>query len=271
MAVSERTTLIHNPARGPRKRRNVARRMTLKQKLHFGSKRVRAAAKQALRARRHNATPKRHKVHRRRTQAAPRRKKATRRNMGEVVYVLGANPAKSRKGNMAKSRRRSSQHRAGSRKQKNPRRRRHVMNVSRRRGARRNPGGKVMGYVVRGAAVIAGAVGSKAATQLVLSSKNTGVMGYAGNAIATGILGFAAHKMFADKTIAQMVIAGGIAQIIVRIMSDQTPYGSYLSGAGVGDTRPTGISALRSASRATLPRASFRLQVGARQRLRMPL
>ena len=41
--------------------------------------------------------------------------------------------------------------------------------------------------------------------------------------------------MFADKGISQMVIAGGIAQIIVRFMTDQTPYGSYLSNAGVGD------------------------------------
>jgi hypothetical protein len=108
------------------------------------------------------------------------------------------------------------------------------MNVSRRRSARRNPG-KITSYLTSGAAVIGGAVGSKVGTQMVLGASNTGIMGYLGNAVATGILGFAAHKVFNDKSIAQMVIAGGIAQIIVRVMSDQTPYGSYLSGAGVGD------------------------------------
>ena len=213
----------------------MARKMSLKQRLHFGSSRVRAAAKQALKRRRKNsASPKRHKVHRRRTQAAPRRNKAARRrNIGEVVYLLGAgNPARKR-GNMAKRRKRAGSHR---RKVTNSGRRRRVMNVSRRRHAsRRNPSGKIMSYVVSGAAVIGGAVGSKVGTSLVLGTKNTGMIGYLGNAVATGVLGFAAHKMFADKSISQMVIAGGIAQIIVRFMTDQTPYGSYLSGAGVGD------------------------------------
>ena len=143
-------------------------RMTLKQKLHFGSRAQRSAAKRALKARRHKAAPKRRQVHRKRTQAAPRKKAATRRNIGEVVYLLGAgNPARKR-GNMAKRRKRAGSHR---RKVTNPGRRRRVMNVSRRRHvSRRNPSGKIMGYVVSGAAVIAGAVASKAGTQLVLGS-----------------------------------------------------------------------------------------------------
>jgi hypothetical protein len=83
--------------------------------------------------------------------------------------------------------------------------------------------------------VIGGAVISKVATQFALGAKNTGIMGYAGNAVATAVLSFAAHKMFANKTIGQMVLAGGIAQIIVRMISDYTPYGQYLAGTGLGD------------------------------------
>jgi hypothetical protein len=92
-----------------------------------------------------------------------------------------------------------------------------------------------MGYVVSGAAVVGGAVGSKAATQLILGAKNTGATGYAGNAVATAGLGWLAHLVFRDKSISQMVIAGGIAQILVRFMTDQTPYGSFMANAGLGD------------------------------------
>ena len=92
-----------------------------------------------------------------------------------------------------------------------------------------------MGYAKAGAAVVGGAVGSKAITQLVLSTSNTGIMGYFGNAVATVALGWGAHMAFRDKLISQMVIAGGIAQIIVRVLTDQTPYGSVLANAGVGD------------------------------------
>ena len=52
MAWSTVETKIANPATGRNRKRkkNMARRMSLKQKLHFGSKRVRTAAKQALKA-----------------------------------------------------------------------------------------------------------------------------------------------------------------------------------------------------------------------------
>lgn len=104
------------------------------------------------------------------------------------------------------------------------------------RRRRHNPaGGKVMQYAIAGASVVGGAVGSKALTQLILQSKNTGAMGYAGNIGATIALGYGAHLFFRDKSIATMVVAGGIAQLIVRILTDQTPYGQALSGAGLGD------------------------------------
>lgn len=216
----------------------MAKRMTLKQKLHFGSKRQRASAQAAISrkrktAKRHNAAPRTRPVSRKRTQVASDRPRTQKRNMGEVVYLLGANPAKRRKSNMAKTK---TQRRAGSRKQ-NPARLAHKTPVVVRRHRRsKNPGSvDIMGYAKLGASVVGGAVGSKAITQAVLSSSNTGMVGYFGNLVATIALGWGAHVAFRDKIIAQGVVGGGLAQIIVRALSDNTPYGSMLSNSGVGD------------------------------------
>ena len=86
-----------------------------------------------------------------------------------------------------------------------------------------------------GAAIVGGGVGSKALTQALLSTSNTGVMGYAGNLRATVALAWASHLAFKDKIITMAVAGGGIAQIITRMITDLTPYGSVLSNAGVGD------------------------------------
>ena len=133
---------------------------------------------------------------------------------------------------MAATKRRSKKRATGQRNAGS--RRKTFMKITRRHGRRSNPG-RVTEYIKAGAAVVGGAVGSKVATQLALGAKNTSWMGYIGNLVATGLLGWGAHVAFKDKLVSQMVIAGGIAQVIVRVIGDQTPYGSYLSGAGVGD------------------------------------
>ena len=115
-------------------------------------------------------------------------------------------------------------------------RRRRTIKVMHRRHGRRNPGmGRATEFVKLGASVVGGAVGSKYITQLVLNTKNTSWMGYIGNLVATAVLGYGASMFFKDKIIAQGVVGGGIAQVIVRVIGDQTPYGAYLQGAGVGD------------------------------------
>lgn len=83
--------------------------------------------------------------------------------------------------------------------------------------------------------MIVGALGSKLGTQLVLGSNNTGVIGYGGNLIATGLLWFLADKVMKNKTAASGIIAGGVAQLILRMLNDFTPVGSWLSQAGMGD------------------------------------
>lgn len=244
MAFAVRETAIANPAsRGSGKKRvkKVAakRRLSAKQiKAGFGGKRRKTAAKHPRRhaartrpaKRRMNAAP---KVRR----ASPRRKPARKRNLGEIVSILlpgvAGNPAK-RKGRktMAATKRRkkraTGQRNAGSR--------RRTMKVVRHHRRRSNPGmGKTGEFIKLGASVVGGAVGSKYITQLVLNTKNTSWMGYLGNLIATAVLGYGASQFFRDKIVAQGIVGGGIAQVIVRVIGDQTPYGSYLQGAGVGD------------------------------------
>ena len=108
--------------------------------------------------------------------------------------------------------------------------------VTRRHSRRRNPGGvNVMDYLKLGASVVGGAVGSKMLTQAVMSASNTGVTGYFGNLVATIALGWGAKMAFRDEKIAQGVIGGGLAQVIVRALSDNTPYGAALSNSGLGD------------------------------------
>lgn len=115
-------------------------------------------------------------------------------------------------------------------------RRRRVM---RRNRGRRNPGelgmGRVSGIAINAVFVIAGAIGSKLLTQMVLGSNNTGVVGYAANAIAGGVLWFLAEKVMRNKDAANGIIAGTAVQIILRLINDYTPFGSYVSNLGMGD------------------------------------
>jgi hypothetical protein len=246
VAFAERITKIANPASrraGKKKRKNMAarkRHLSAKQiRAGFGGKRRQSALKSTRRhsartrpVKRRNAAPKRHS-HR----ASTRRKPARRRNPLEIVSILPAlgNPAKKRGRKTMAAKKRHTKRRATAQRNAGSRRRTRK-NMVVRHHRRRNPGmGRAGEFVKLGASVVGGAVGSKYATQLVLGAKNTSWLGYIGNLVATGLLGWGAHMAFKDKIISQGVIGGGIAQVIVRVIGDQTPYGSYLQGAGVGD------------------------------------
>jgi len=226
--------------------------MSLKQKLHFGSKRVRAAARAAMKTKR---KAKRASAHRRRTKpnpgrkrpaarkrvnrarrAAPKRRRAVRKNPGEIISLTLGNPAKRRKKAVAKTKRRR---RKASSQRVNAGRRRTRRNPARRGGHRRrsNPGGyRVTDLFVLGGGAVVGASVPKLASQAVLGPKNTGVMGYLANLAATGILAWAANTfMPRQKMFAVGILAGGIGQVISRAISDNTPYGAALSSIGFGD------------------------------------
>jgi hypothetical protein len=82
-----------------------------------------------------------------------------------------------------------------------------------------------------------GYFGSKALTQAVMGSNNTGVTGYLGNALTTAGLAVAAHMFrgVLGPSAGIAVASGGLLQLVARIISDNTPLGSTLQNLGLGD------------------------------------
>ena len=137
---------------------------------------------------------------------------------------------------MARSRKKT--RRAASRSNAGTRRRRTVKRVMHRSRRRPNPSaiGSPMTWVTGGAGVLAGFVGSAAIPQMLLGTGNTGATGYAVTAAAAIGLGFLSHFLLPRQpAITIGVVSGGMANLIRRIISDQTPFGSYLSMSGMGD------------------------------------
>lgn len=80
-----------------------------------------------------------------------------------------------------------------------------------------------------------GFFGSKALAQMVMQSSNTGVTGYFGNAAATAALALVAHVLPPTRKFGPAIIAGGVLQIIYRMLTDNTQLGQVLSNTGMGD------------------------------------
>ena len=271
MAFSVIDTHIQNPARAGKGKRNMAksrRKMSAKQIKHFGTKRQKAALKASRTRHRTRTKPTRRRnppkgggrvisgygstvMNPRRKRnpggshkivinsARKRRKKSTvkRRKNPELVSFLLGNPAKRSTKGMARSRkktRRAASHRSNA----GTRRRRVNRAVHHRR--RRNPGmtgaiGSPQTWLMGGAGVLAGFVGSSALPQMVLGAGNTGMAGYAATAAAAIGLAFLAHMFVKKPAVTGGVVAGGFANLLRKIISDQTPFGSYLSMSGMGD------------------------------------
>jgi len=224
MAFATRRTSVANPAHRKRK-------MSAKQIRIFGTKRQKAA----LRAK--------HKVSHR-----PRNSPRTgRRNFGEVVSLtLGSpmNPAskgramatqrKHRKNDPGRRhRRRPSAHNAKRNPAHRSRTRPYRHHYSRRR---HNPMGTGWGAQITSALyIIAGAVGSRLGTNAILGSKNTGFLGYGANLAAGGILAWIAKGVLKNAQAAREVFSGAVVGVVLRLISDYTPFGTYTSQLGMGD------------------------------------
>jgi hypothetical protein len=245
MAIARRKIAVHNPGRNRQQKR---RKMSAKQIRIFGTKRQKAA----LKAARHRKRSKPVKVSRRRN--APVRRRKQKRNIGELVSLtLGApftgNPGGKGKTMAAKKRhhrtrtkptshrrhtRRNAGARVATRRRRNYGRRRHVVHHNRRR---RNPGmgGGFMGEVSSALFIIAGAAGSRLLTQAVLGTSNTGIMGYGANLAAGGVLAFAVKSFLHNAKGAADVFKGAVVGVVLRLIADYTPFGTYLSSSGLGD------------------------------------
>lgn len=255
MALAAKRRVVVNAGR--RTKRNKPRRLTAKQIKFFGT----AAQKAGLKRRRATSRPNsvRKTVNRARTYHKPR-KSSARKNPGDILSLV-LNPGGRKGKNMAATRRRrkssaSSGGRVRRRRRSvaNPhhRRRRRTMRSNpaprrrnrrnyghrRRTNRRRNPGFSGGGFshdIMQAVAAFGGFFGSKLATQLVMGAGNTGVAGYMGNAAATAALAIIAGVFPPTKKLVTMIVAGGAIQIISRVLSDNTAFGTLTSQLGVGD------------------------------------
>jgi hypothetical protein len=249
--ASKRRVVVNSPGR----RRSKSRRRNLsdKQIAIFGSKQQKAALKRRRSMARSNSHRKRSNSVQRtihRAKSYSRRKSHRRKNPGDILSLV-LNPGGTKKGkSMAAPKRRKyrssdRRHNRRRRSASNPHRRRrhhsygHRSNPMRRhrRIRRRNAGGATGGLQSNMMMLVAGAAGffgSKVLTQAVMGASNTGVVGYFGNAIATGGLALVAY-MLKFKKAAAAILAGGVLQIAARAVTDYTPFGQFTSSLGVGD------------------------------------
>ena len=127
----------------------------------------------------------------------------------------------------SKKHRKNAAHRGGHRHRSTQRRRHHRRNA---------PSFGGIGSILTNAVfVIAGALGSKLLTQMVLGTNNTGMIGYAGNAVVGIGLWFLADKVLKNKEAAKGVISGTAVGLVLRLINDYTPFGQYVSQLGMGD------------------------------------
>jgi hypothetical protein len=248
MAYAEVETIVHGNPAGKARRKNMAKKLSPKQIRFFGTKRQRAALKAK---RKHHAKAKSHrprtkpnpakhtaprkKSHAKRTTTAPRKKKkkSQRYNPGEILS-FALNSAKKGK-HMAASH--TKKKKKASAKRKNAGYKARPKHMAKRRTKHRNPGlGPMKDWLSGGIGVLAGVVGSRGLPQMVLGPSNTGIMGYGANAVATAILTWVAHMVQPhNRALSGGVLAGGVASIISRIISDYSLLGSYSSQLGLGD------------------------------------
>lgn len=163
--------------------------------------------------------------------------RAHRSNPDILGFTMAAgNPGRRKGSSMAKTKKKkyTKGHKAhgGHRYKANTGHSKHVKKYRRNAGA----GMGSLGPLVTNAAfVIIGAIGTKLATQAILGTNNTGLVGYAGNAAAGGILWFITEKVMKNRAASTGVISGTIVQILLRIINDYTPFGQYVNQLGMGD------------------------------------
>ncbi len=238
MAVTQRRKTLVNPARknaGRRKRKLTAKQIAA----GFGGKRRQSAAKHRRRkpavkvnrarrkpAARTNRSRRAHVVHHRRRRSVARR--ATRANLGKIIsFSLPKESSGMATTKRNRSRKATTHHR---------RRRPIKANRGHRRRSHRNPSmGDLTGLVTSAVFTVAGAVGSKYLTQMVLTTSNTGIMGYLGNLVSAFLLSWGVKAFMKNDKAAGAVLAGGMVQVVLRLINDYTPFGQYTSQLGMGD------------------------------------
>lgn len=248
--TAKKRVVVGNPGR--RKRNPPRRRLTDKQIRYFGTPAQKAALKRRHPSRRKNAAS---STARRMAKTAKQAHRARQRsanarhqwNPSEIIS-LALNPAntKGKRSKMAATKQKSGQRgrkprsRSRHKKQTNPARHHSAPARQHRRRRHRSMknaggGGGVGNLLSTAVFTIGGAVGSKLITQAVLGDKNVGFMGYAGNGLVAIGLSLLAGKIMRNQQAAKAILAGGVVQIVLRAITDFTPFGKFTSQIGMGD------------------------------------
>ena len=218
MADTERHRTVANPGKRNRGRRN----MTAKQIRYFGTKAQRARLRSGGAKRKNKGGGGSHH----------HRKNAGSHIVGYTLANSGGRRSKRKMASTKANRKRKNagkghSHHAGYKTRKrNTGRRNMRQNTGRRPRYRRNAGTfstSGIGNIVTNAVfVIAGALGSKLLTQMVLGANNVGLIGYAGNAVVGGLMWFVTEKVMHNKVASAGVIAG--TAVTPQVLVD--PYNS---------------------------------------------
>lgn len=169
---------------------------------------------------------------RKRPSAAPQKRKA--KNPAQLFTLGFLNPPRSNRMKKKTNARPKQKHRKNP-----PRRMTKKANPAPRRVKRRNPGiaGKATGFFRMGLMAVLGALVTRQAPQMLLGSRNAGIMGYAAN-VAAAMAAAALATRVTNRQDAMSVAVGGAVYTVNRIISEKTsgPIRA-LALSGVGDVQ----------------------------------
>lgn len=266
MATVLKRRRLANPA-GRTRNAGGKRRLTLRQKLHFGTKRQRAAAKASLSRKRSSSgtTTSKRKTARRRNVISRAKHRPRVSNVGEIV-AIGLNPGTTRKRRTTKKRRNNLT--MATRKRKTTRRRRRTVNAAparkrvyrrrrrsnpstvartrrraygrrspQRRTARRrssNPGflSGAGGMFVSGLGVIGGAGLTAGIASRLPAQFNVGFIGYLTSSAIAVMQGTVMGKVLKNKALGDKMTLGGFAYVGLKVLADFAP--DLIAGLPIG-------------------------------------
>jgi hypothetical protein len=109
---------------------------------------------------------------------------------------------------------------------------------------RRNPSlpavvSKPVDMMKAGALAAAGLIATRQVPQMLLGSRNQGILGYGANFVVAGVTAAVAGKAM-GRASGTAVLIGGALYIVNRMLSDFTPLGQRLALSGVGDAAAAG-------------------------------
>lgn len=168
-------------------------------------------------------------------------RKRTRKNPGELISLGLVNPQKKRTAMTQKS---ITTKKCAPRRS-NPFFAKKTVKKTRRRS---NPSitSKPLDLAKAGVTALLGLVATRQVPQLLLSTKNTGWLGYAANFGVAALSGALVSKFY-NKDAGRLVFIGGSMYTVSRILTEQfSPIGRYFSLTGVGDAQAAGLGVIRN-------------------------